>query len=71
MSMHNLLEYSDNYSMKSANLWNYYRDEVNDNSNENVDDYSANKSNIRTSRPFECKTKTARIAPANNDRLNT
>ena len=71
MSMHNLLEYSDNYSMKSANLWNYYRDEVNDNSNENVDDYSANNSNIRTSRTFECKTKIAGIAPANNDRLNT
>ena len=32
--------------MTSANLWNYYRDEVNNKSNENVDDYSANNNNI-------------------------
>ena len=34
MSMHNLLEHSDNYSIKSGSLWNYYRekiDDVNDN----------------------------------------
>ena len=30
MPMYNLLEYSDNYSMASGSLWNYYRDEVND-----------------------------------------
>ena len=30
MSMYNLLEYSGNYSMASASLWSYYRDEVND-----------------------------------------
>ena len=35
MAMHNLLEYSDNYSITSGSLWNYYRDEVNDDSNEN------------------------------------
>ena len=28
MLMYNLLEYSDNYSMTSENLWNYYRYEV-------------------------------------------
>ena len=28
--MHNLFEYSDNYSMASASLWNHYRDEGND-----------------------------------------
>ena len=33
--MHILLEYSDNYSVTSGILWNYYRDEVNDNANEN------------------------------------
>ena len=66
MSMHNLLEYSDNHSMTSANLWNYYRDEVNNKSNENVDDYRANNHNIWTSRTFECKTKIVGIAPANN-----
>ena len=35
MSMYNLLEYSDNYSMKSGSLWNFYRDEVNGDANEN------------------------------------
>ena len=37
MSMYNLLEYSNNYSMASGSLWNYYRDEVNDDGNE-IDD---------------------------------
>ena len=30
MSMCNLLEYSQNYSMTLGNLWNYYRDETDD-----------------------------------------
>ena len=34
MPMYNLLQYSDNYSMTSGSLWNYYRDEVNDSANE-------------------------------------
>ena len=33
MAMHNLLENSDNYFMTSGSLWNYYRDEVNDDAN--------------------------------------
>ena len=35
MTMYNLLEYSNNYSIASRSLWNYYRDEVNDDVNEN------------------------------------
>ena len=35
MPIYNLLEYSDNYSMTSGSLWNYYRDEVNDSAIEN------------------------------------
>ena len=35
MPMYNLLEYSDNYSMTSGSSWNYYRDEVTDDANEN------------------------------------
>ena len=31
MPMHNLIEYSDNYSKTSGSLWQYYRDEPNDN----------------------------------------
>ena len=30
MPMYNLLEYSQNYSMTSGNLWSYYRDEIDD-----------------------------------------
>ena len=37
MPMYNLLEYSDNYYMTSGKLWNYYRDDVNDDQNENND----------------------------------
>ena len=46
MPKYNLLEYSDNYSMTSGNLWNYYRDEV-DNVNDNSSD----------SKSFKCETK--------------
>ena len=28
MPMYNLLEYSQNYSITSRSLWNYYRDEI-------------------------------------------
>ena len=37
MSMYNLLVYTDNFSMKSGSLWNYYRYEVNNSANENND----------------------------------
>ena len=30
MPMYNLLEYSQNYSMTSGSLWNYYREEIDD-----------------------------------------
>ena len=33
--MFNLLKYSNNYSMTSGSLWNYYKDEVIDDANEN------------------------------------
>ena len=38
--MYNLLEYSDNYFMKSGSLWNYYRDKA----NKNVNNYGIDKS---------------------------
>ena len=31
MPMHNLIEYSDNYSITSGSLWQYYKDDPNDN----------------------------------------
>ena len=33
--MYNLLEYSKNYPKTSASLWNYYRDELTDETNDN------------------------------------
>ena len=47
MLMYNLLEYSDNYSMSSRSLWNYYVDEVNNDANENNDasNYRINNNN--------------------------
>ena len=35
--IYNLLEYSDNFSLTSGSLWNYYRGEVNESANE-IDD---------------------------------
>ena len=35
MSMYNLLEYSKNYSKISPSLLNYYRDELNNETNDN------------------------------------
>ena len=37
MPMYNLLEYSKNYLKTSASLWNYYRDELTDETNDNND----------------------------------
>ena len=31
MPMYNLIEYSDNYSKTSGSLWQYYKDDFNDN----------------------------------------
>ena len=37
MPMYNLLEYSKNYSKTSASLWNYYRNELTDQTNNKND----------------------------------
>ena len=55
MPMYNL-EYSNNYSMKSGSLWIYYRDEINYDANENVNNRISNNKAI-TSKSFEYKTK--------------
>ena len=71
MPMYNLLEYSENYSMTSGSLWNYHRDEVNDDANENNnDDYRINNNNTTTSKSFEYKTKIIGSTPADNSRLD-
>ena len=43
MSMYNLIEYSDNYSKTSGSLWQYYKDDPND----NITDSESFKSKIK------------------------
>ena len=52
MPMYNLIEYSDNYSKTSGNLWQYYRDDPNN--------------NIANSESFKLKVKITGTTP-NND----
>ena len=78
--MYNLLEYSDNYSMTSGSLWNYYREEINDGENEN-DNSNNNKNNNSnnnrlnnnktiTSKSFKYKTKIIGKTLDNENKLN-
>ena len=67
----NLLDCGDNCSVTSC-LWNYYRDEVNDNANENnADNYRIDNSNTLVSKSFEYKAKIMGNTPANNNTLDT
>ena len=49
MPMYNLIEYSDNYSKTSGSLWQYYKDDPND--------------NLANSESFKCKVKITGKAP--------
>ena len=51
--MHNLIEYSDNYSKISGSLWQYYKDEPND--------------NLANSESFQCKVKITGRTPADGN----
>ena len=73
--MYIFLEYSNNFSMTSGSLWNYYRDELNDSANEIDDnDNMINNKKAKTSRyktsirssSNEYKTKIIG-RPSNND----
>ena len=71
MPMYNMFEYSDNYSMAFGSLWNYYRDEINDDANE--DNAARNKINNNktiASKSLEYKTKLVGRTPNNNDILD-
>ena len=58
--------------MTSGSLWKYYRDEMNDDSNENIaDGYNISNIKITKSRPFENKAKIIGNTPADNNVLNT
>ena len=57
--------------MTSGSMWNYYRDEANDNLNENNDDdYKVNNEKAATSKLFEYKKKIIGSIPADNSRLH-
>ena len=71
MTIHNLLKYSDNYSMTWGSLWNYYRDEVIDSANEMDDNNKMNSEKKPTSKSFEYKAKIIGSTAANdNSRLH-
>ena len=72
MPMYNLLEYSSNSSMTSASFRNYYRDKVNDSSNENneTNNCRINNDKIATSNSFEYRTKIIGRTPDDNNILN-
>ena len=55
MSIYNLIEYSENYSMTSGSLWVYYRDGVIDNAIENNETgyHRINNNKTTTSKSFE------------------
>ena len=52
MSMYNLTEYSKNYRTTSGSLWNYYRDELTDDTNNN----NFPNKNVINSESFKYKT---------------
>ena len=54
MPMYNLIEYSDNYSKTSGSLWQYYKDDPND--------------NITQSESFKSKIKITGKTPAAGNR---
>ena len=59
--------------MKLGNLWNYRRDEVNDDANENnvANNYKINNNKTATSKSFEFKTKIMESKPDDNNTLET
>ena len=57
--------------MASGRLWNYYRDEVDDDANENdAANNRINKNKTTTSKSFEYKTKLIGNMPNNNNILD-
>ena len=50
MPMNNLIKYSDNYSKTSGSLWQYHRDDVND----NIKESESFKFKIKLTRKNSC-----------------
>ena len=74
MPMYNLLEHRKNYLKTSGSLWNYYRDELTDDTNDN----NGPNKNVISSKSFKYKTSITgntynaprRIAGADGDPVN-
>ena len=61
----------DNYSMTSESFWNYYRDEINDDANENMAaNNRINDNKTITSKSFEYKAKSIGRTLSNNNILD-
>ena len=72
MPTYYLSEYSDSYSMTSGNLWNYYRDKINNDENENdVNNNGIKNNKTMTSKLFEYKRKKIGRTPNDNNTLDT
>ena len=56
MPMYNLIEYSDNYAKATGSLWQYFRDDPND--------------NLAESESFKSKIKITGKIPNNNNNVN-
>ena len=69
LPMYDLLEYSENYSNKSGSLWNYYRDKVNDDENENHNNNRINNNKTIASKSFKYKAQIIGSTPDNENRL--
>ena len=71
MPMYNLLEYNDNYYRTLRSLWNYYREEINDDENENHNNNRLlNNNKTITSKSFRYKKKIRGSILGNESRLN-
>ena len=68
-----LCQYSDSYSAATGSLWNYYRDQVIDDANENDDvgNYRINSNKTTASKSFGYKTKIIGSTPADKNRSVT
>ena len=62
--MYNLLEYSQNYSMTSGRLWNYYRDKIDD-VDDNASDGKSFKYKRKIIRKTEARPARPELPPAN------
>ena len=65
MLMYNLLEYSQNYSMTSGRLWNYYGEEIDD-----VEDNASDSKSFKHKTKIVGKTPERPLQPGNPGNTN-